>query len=432
MTPDFAELADISVGIEAVAPTQKTVLKAEDLAFGRRERTASKLSQDEKIPKFGAADYSEENVTKRLKWIEEKTGKEYPHISGEPVPFESWKGNIENLIGTIQVPVASVGPILIDGQNAKGKFYVPFATTEGAITTVYHTGMRIVSESGGVRVASWDNGLHITPAFKTNSIAASGQLKFWIESNFYRIKAVAESTTMHGKLLEIEVTVAERMTLTKFLYSTADAQGMNMINVATLAACEFIEANTKIEFVERSNYSAVKKVSAHIQSGSFGKAVFAEATIPSRQLSKLRVSAAEMATLWHRGYLASMRAGMMGINCQVANGLAGIFLACGQDMADLVSSHIATSNCESMENGDLYISLHMPSVMVGTVGGGTGIGTQRECLEIMGCYGSGKVLKFLEIIAATALAGELVTGAALVTRKFVQGHALLGRNKPIF
>ncbi len=432
MTPDFAESADISVGSAAVAPTQKTVLKAEDLAFSPLDRTRLKLTQDEKIPKFGASDYSAENVTKRLKWIEDKSGSVCPHISGEPISFEAWKGNVENLIGTIQVPVAAIGPILVEGQSAKGKFYVPFATTEGAITTVYHTGMRIVSESGGVQVASRDNGLHITPAFKTKSIAESGRLKFWIESNFFQIKGVAESTTTHGKLLEIEVTVAERMTLAKFLYSTADAQGMNMINVATLAACEFIEAHTQVEFVERSNYSAVKKISAHIQSGSFGKSVFAEATIPSRQLSKLRVTSAEMATLWHQGYLASMRAGMMGINCQVANGLAGIFLACGQDMADLVSSHVATSNCESLENGDLYISLHMPSVMVGTVGGGTGVGTQRECLEIMGCYGSGKVLKFLEIIAATALAGELVTGAALVTRKFVQGHALLGRNKPVF
>ncbi|NBX03495.1 MAG: hypothetical protein EBR02_05460 [Alphaproteobacteria bacterium] len=199
------------------------------------------------------------------------------------------------------------------------------------------------------------------------------------------------------------------MLLTKFLFNTADAQGMNMINVATLAACEFIESQTGYKFTERSNYSAVKKISDHINMETFGKSAFAEARIPPSQLKKLRVTPRQMESLWRKGYLASMRSNMRGINCQVANCLAGIFLACGQDMADLTSSHVATSNCEVLENGDLYISLHIPSLLVGTVGGGTGTGTQKECLEIMDCYGSGRVMKFAEIIVA-APDGDVAAG----------------------
>ncbi len=401
------------------------VIRAEDVAF-RVVQNKKHL----KIPKFGESDYAHENVEKRRKWVEETVGVNLKHLSGQPVLPQQWKGNIENLIGVAQIPVGITGPILVHGQHAEGSFFVPMATTEGAIVTVYNLGMRIVSESGGVKVRVKSNYLHVSPVFITETIEESEVIVDWVKLHYKKIREIAESTTRHGKLLEIKPQLIERGLLLQFIYSTGDAQGMNMINVATHKACQFIEEAVKKHFYERSNYSAVKKISNHVTNSTFGKSVFCESVVTREVLKKLRVSPEDMQKLWHRGYLSSMRANMLGINCQAANGMAAIFLACGQDMADISSSHVATSNCEVNGDGDLYVSLHIPSLLVGTVGGGTGNGTQKECLSIMECAGSGMVDKFSEIIGATLLAGEITTGAALVTGNFVRGHAALGRNKP--
>jgi hydroxymethylglutaryl-CoA reductase (NADPH) len=422
----FNATLDLSLTVEKVTgPVQDLNPRIEFLNSGNQNKKKSN-----RIPKFGEHDYDEKNVEKRRKWVEEKTGTQLNHIGGAPVPTEKWKGNIENLIGTVQVPIGIAGPIKINGEHAKGEFLVPMATTEGAIVTVYNMGMRIVTDSGGVNTKVKSNNLHISPVFNTETIAESNRLENWVVENFDQIKLECEATTRYGKLISITPRIMERGLILQFSFSTGDAQGMNLINVATLAGCRYIARETGISFFERSNYSAVKKISTHSIFSTFGKSIFSEITIKKETLRLLDVKPQEMADLWHRGYLASMRSNMLGINCQVANGIAAIFLACGQDIADISSSHVATSNCEVNKNGDLYVSLYIPSLLIGTVGGGTGSGSQKECLEIMGCNGTGKVNKLAEIIAATALAGEITTGAALVKGRFIQGHAALGRNKP--
>jgi len=382
-----------------------------------------------RIPKFGEKDYDPENVEKRRKWLASQTNTQLSHISGDPVPTQKWKGNIENMIGTIQVPVGITGPIKINGDHAIGDFYVPLATTEGAIVTTYSIGMRLITQSGGVNVAVEDHLSHISPMFRVNGLRDGQLFQKWIEDHFVEIKAVSESTTQHGKLITLKTFYWDKRIVIQFNYYTADAQGMNMINVATEKACEYIAAETGRTFNVRSNYSGVKKMSVHNMLPTFGKSVHAEATIPAKVLQKLMVTAKDVAISWHEGVSVAHKSQTVGINCQAANGIAAILLACGQDIADISSSHVAYSNFMAVGD-DLYIEVYIPSLVIGTVGGGTGFGTQRECLEMMGCYGPGKVLKFAEIIGALVLAGELATVCAVVNGTFVKAHATLGRNKP--
>jgi hydroxymethylglutaryl-CoA reductase (NADPH) len=388
------------------------------------------IVMNDKIPRFGEHDYEKQNVQSRLEWLEEKTSTSLKHIGHHSVETESWKGNVENLIGVAQIPIGITGPIKVEGIHAKGSFYVPMATTEGAILTVYNTGMKLVSESGGAKTYVEDNGLHVTSVFHTKSIKGALYLKQWVESNFENIKEVSESTTSHGKLLKIISNIFDGRLFLMFHYFTGDAQGMNMINVATEAACKYIFACTSFDFYVRTNYSGVKKFSPHNQIANFGKSVTAECTISKKTLRKLRVTPHDMVEVSKIGYLGQTKAGISGVNCQIANSITAIYLACGQDMADISTSHNGYVNFELTESEDLYISVYLPSLLVGTVGGGTNKGTQKEALDIMGCSGSGKVLKFAEIIGAATLAGELVTCAAIATGSFVKGHAMLGRNKP--
>ena len=383
-----------------------------------------------KIPKFGSSDYAEENVANRLTWLENVTHKKYPYLNGKRVASEKWKGNIENLIGTVQVPIGIVGPVPIQGQYAKGDFIVPLATTEGAIVTTYNIGMRLLRENGGVTTTVKDNGAHITPMFDVKNMKDYVRLQTWIDDNFERIKTEAESTTQHGKLLSIESKYFDSKLCATFQYSTGDAQGLNMINVATEHACKFIQKEMGYVFQARSNYSGVKKISDHNAIPTFGKEVFAEAFVSANSLVKMKTTPELIESTWHSGLSINTKSNIKGINCQAANAISAIFLACGQDIADISSSHIAYTSYRKTENNMLHIEVYIPSLTIGTVGGGTGVGVQKECLEILDCYGKGGVNKFAEIIAATVLAGELTTICAITTGTFVSAHAKLGRNKP--
>jgi hydroxymethylglutaryl-CoA reductase (NADPH) len=387
-------------------------------------------SAHSKIPKYGKDDYDSKSVAKRLDWLESTTQKELPHLGGEPTDSTKWKGNIENLVGTVQVPVGIAGPIKISGKHAEGDFLVPFATTEGAVVRTYGFGMRLISKSGGVHVHSEDNGVHITPVFFCKNIKDCLSLKSWIQSNEEDVKKWANSTTNHGKLLELKYFVRERRLLVQFIFHTGDAMGLNMVNVAAHKACTEIAKRTNKTFHCRSNYSADKKPSAHSANESFGKSVFAEAVISRKVLnSYARLEPEDIIRVWNTGMMSCSKAQMIGMNSQAANAVAAIFLATGQDIAELPTSSLANIACELDENKDLYVGLHLPSLLVGTVGGGTGVGSQKECLEIMDCYGSGKAMKLSEIIASTVLCGEIATFCGVANDTFVSTHDKMGRNR---
>ena len=375
--------------------------------------------------------YDKEYIMKRVRWLSNKTKINLHHITKFSEDPRNMKGNIENLIGVTQIPLGISGPLKINGQYAKGKFYIPLATTEGALVLTYHRGMQIVSKAGGVNTNILKDEIHIAPAFIVKNINEAMYFASWIKKHFLKIKIEAEKTTKHGKLLRIETNIIGRRVILTFIYDAADAQGMNMINKATESACEFIKRQTKTPFLLRSNFSSVKKVSTRNIHCGYGKSVFAEVTIPKELFAIFNVSPEQMFEYYLSSLLTSAHAGMIGVNAHCANGITAIYIACGQDVADISTSHIGMSICEPI-NDALYVSLILPNLLLGTVGGGTGLGTQRECLELIGCYGKGRAKKFAEIVAAVALAGEIAVLVALINGTYVQAHEKHGRNRPEF
>ncbi|OGS10825.1 MAG: hypothetical protein A2386_05600 [Elusimicrobia bacterium RIFOXYB1_FULL_48_9] len=382
------------------------------------------------VPKNSQLNYNKDFIiNKRLKWLSEKTNVEYKNISNFTVDTESMKGNIENCIGAVQVPLAVAGPIKVNGQYAKGDFYIPLSTTEGALAMTYDLGCRVIYKAGGANTKIIKDEVHISPVFKLNSIAEGDEFIDWINNHFEQIKQRAESTTRYGKLLRTECIKMGLKIIVKFIYSTGDAQGLNMINKGTDASCKYIVEQKKIEYYHRANYSGIKKLNMdNIYNGN-GKAVVADVTIPKNILRALRVTPEEMVEYYNTCLLASTYAGMIGINAHIANGITAMFIACGQDVADISVSSVGFMSYELTNKGDLYGSLYIPNLFVGTVGGGTKLGGQRQCLDMMGCSGTGSSKKFAELVTATALAGEIAVVSALLNNNYVQAHEKYGRAK---
>jgi hydroxymethylglutaryl-CoA reductase (NADPH) len=398
--------------------------------MGIRKETASSLTRDDFVPRHKGMDFTPEAINARRDWLERKTGASLERIAVLSEAPEHFQGNIENLIGVTHVPLGIAGPLKVNGQEAQGVFYVPMATTEGAIVYTYMRGMQVVSLAGGVNVWTVRDEIHISPIFVFENLETARKFTDWLDTNFERVKEEAEKTTRHGKLLRLEPHIFDRNVVVKFCYSTGDAMGLNMINIATEEACKWIvPAVRPEEFYLRSNFSSVKKVSAHNYAmAGLGKMVMADVTIPRSLLRRLfKVSPETLARYCHLCFLSGAHAGMVGMNGHTANGLAAIFIACGQDVANIVDSQVSVSSCEVTRSGDLYVSMKIPNLVVGTVGGGVNLEPQRECLQILGCYGSGKARKFAEIIAASVLSGEIGVAAAIVTGTFVSAHKKYGR-----
>ncbi len=382
------------------------------------------------IPKHKRIDFTQEGAQARRDWLGLKTSTAFQYINSFAEDPRVMQGNIENLIGVAHVPIGIAGPLKVNGKFANDLYYIPMATTEGAIVYTYTRGMHLASAAGGINVSVLRDEINISPIFVFATAQQAYAFELWLKANFEKIREAAESTTTHGKLIRLEPHILDRRVVVKFCYTTGDAMGLNMINIATEEACKFIvSAVQPEEFFLRSNFSSVKKVSAHNYAvAGFGKTVMADIVIPRDCLKRLfNVKPETMERYCQLSMLSSTHAGMIGMNGHTANGLAAIFIACGQDVANVVDSQASVSFCETTQAGDLYVSLKIPNLVIGTVGGGVTLGTQRECLNILGCYGDGQALKFSEIVAASLLAGEIAVAAAIVSGTFVAAHKKYGR-----
>ena len=342
------------------------------------------------------------------------------------------RGNIENPIGAVQMPLGVAGPLLIEGQYANGEFYIPMATTEGALVRSYERGMVALTRSGGVITRVYMDENRVSPIFFFKDVAAAHDFTQHLQTNFEEICAEVEKTTQHGKLLRLECHPVGREVIVNFCFHTADAQGMNMIVKAAEQVCLWIMKQYRAErFYIFSGFSSEKKATGSLLGGGKGKKVVAGALLPANIVkSYLHVSPAQLCDLWHYTILGHLQANALCYNGQFANGLAAVFIACGQDVANIVNASVGITNFELTADGDLYASVTLPSLTVATVGGGTSLGTSRECLEMLDCYGAGKAAKFAEIVAATLLAGELSMGGAIASGEFVNAHETYGRNRP--
>jgi hydroxymethylglutaryl-CoA reductase (NADPH) len=343
--------------------------------------------------------------------------------------------NVENMVGAVQVPLGVAGPVTIDGGALSGDRYLPLATTEGALVASVNRGCSVLEAAGGASARVTKTGMTRAPAFKTSGIVESEALAGWVRDNEDRLAAAAESTTNHGELTDVTPYVVGNNVYLRFRYDTKDAMGMNMATIATGEACELIEAETDASLVALSgNLCTDKKPAAINAIEGRGRSVTADVRIPEdvveERLHTTPGAVAEINT--RKNLVGSAKAGSLGFNAHVANVVAAMFLATGQDEAQVVEGANAITTAEVTADGDLYVSVSIASLEVGTVGGGTKLPTQAEGLDVLGVRGGGDPAGdnadgLAEAIATGALAGELSLLAALGSRHLSSAHADLGR-----
>ena len=377
-------------------------------------------------------DNIDQAVEIRRKFIEEVSNSKIEHLSNYSIDMESAsKKNIEQPIGVIQIPVGVAGPLKINGDYAQGEFYVPLATSEGALIASINRGCSVITGAGGVTTKIIGDKMTRAPVIKAESVTDALEIKSWIENNFKELKKAAEVTTRHGMLVKIDpILVVGRYVYPRFVFTTGDSMGMNMVTIATEAALSLLSHKTGAHVIASSgNVCVDKKPSAINLVEGRGKSLVAEIIVPKEIVEKKLKSTSEaiVEVNTSKNLIGSAISGSMGFNAQYANMIGAIFLATGQDEAHIVEGSLGITTASQEENGDLYFSVTLPDVPIATIGGGTSIGTARECLEIMGVYGNEKVHKFAEIIAGTVLAGELSLMAALAAGHLARAHKELGR-----
>ena len=363
------------------------------------------------------------NPATRRVWLEHNTGHSLDVAADAAFAPEDVRSNIENLVGAVHVPLGVAGPIRVNGMHAQGSYYVPFATTEGTLVATYQAGMRAITEAGGANAYVLGDSLDITPCFMLTSAGEAIAFSHWLNDHLDELQDIAAESTAHGRLVELHTHVFGRRVFARFVFTTGDAMGMNMVNLAVDHICRHaIRATACTRYYLRCNYSSDKKPAAINLFRSYGKDVAIDFTLPAAVVEAyLGVSPREMLEFIAAGRLGAMQAGALGMNAHFANGLAAIFIACGQDVAQVVNASIGFSDAE-LAGEDLYVFARLPNLVVGTVGGGTSLPTQSECLELLDCRGDGTAPKFAEIVAATLVGGELAIAAALATGRFIEAH----------
>lgn len=370
----------------------------------------------------------------RLAFLEERVGS-LPNIAGraDPPDPETLAGNIENHIGMAHIPLGLVGPLRVNGLHARGDFYAPLATSEGALVASYARGCRLLTLAGGVSSITTVEHVQRAPGFKFRNLSEALQFAAWSASEFEALKEVAASRTRHGELLDMRIQFQANVVYLILDFHTGDAAGQNMVTICTLAVCEHVVAHTPVTpeyWVIESNMSGDKKATSLSFFETRGRHVTAEALLPGALVEqRLRTTPRRMADYWRMSFVGATQTGSIGFSGHVANAITALFLACGQDVASISESTVAILRMEATPDGDLYAALTLPSLIVGSVGGGTRLPTAQECLRIVGCQGTGGAARLAEITAALALAGEISIAGAICSGEFAQAHAVLGRPK---
>lgn len=377
-------------------------------------------------------------VTIRRCTIEERTDVRFEHVRNYSIDAAVvTKRNIENMIGAIQVPLGVAGPVKVNGEFTSGEYYLPLATTEGALIASVNRGCSVITKAGGANVRIFQDEMTRAPVFKLENVVRAREFVDWVRKPeiFRQMQEKAGETTRFGELLRVEPYVAGNTVYLRFSYDTKDAMGMNMVTIATEAVVNLIVDEFGVDLISLSGNMCTDKKPAAINCIlGRGKTVVAEVTIPKDMVkTRLKSDPAGMVDVnYRKNLLGSARAGALGFNAHAANVIAALFLACGQDAAHVVEGSTAITTMELTGYGDLYCAVTIPALPVGTVGGGTGIGTQKDCLNLLGVAGAGEPpgtnsKKLAEIITVGVLAGELSLIGAQAAGHLARAHAELGR-----
>ena len=390
------------------------------------------MSRSDRIPRDKHDDHTREMASQRFKFVEAMTGTKLDTVSSYTIDPAVTNGNIENFTGTAQVPIGIAGPLTMAGEHAKGEFYIPMATTEGTLVASYSRGMRVISECGGAKTTVVKHSMQRAPVFLFDNALEARDFGHWLREHLDSIRGVVKVSSGVARLTDIEQYPVANMLYTRFCYTTGDAAGQNMTGKATLYACEWIRANhpAKPRYILSGNIDTDKKHSMMNMIQTRGKRVIAEFTL-KRDVAKelLRIDTSWLYKYRQIASVGTMQAGAAYSGAHSANGIAALFIATGQDVANVSESHAGLNYGELLDNGDFYWSVTLPAMICATYGGGTGLPTQRECLEMMDCYGAGKADKLAEIIAAVVLAGDVSLSSAILAHEWVSSHEQMGRNR---
>ena len=345
---------------------------------------------------------------------------------------DQYASNIENFIGTVKVPVGVIGPLRVNGLHAAGDFYVPLATTEAALVASYGRGAQAISAAGGAAAALLSEGVVRAPAFSFRSIYEAGMFCAWIAASFDILRAAAESTSRFGKLIEISPEMEADNVYLVCRFTTGDASGQNMVTIATEALCEVILRDCPVQpeywFLE-GNLSGDKKASALAFMTGRGRRVTASVSLDKKIVERrLRTSIGRMIDYGRMSVLGGVMSGTIGVHGHFANGLAAVYIATGQDAACVAESSVGVTRME--DRGDaLFMAVTLPNLMLGTVGGGTGLPTQAAGLRMLGLHGTGNAAALAEVVGTLCLAGEISIIAALSAGHFGHAHKKLARHR---
>lgn len=377
----------------------------------------------------------EEAVRVRREYIEGESGADLGALGAFSIGIDRVvKRNIENMIGAVQVPVGVAGPLQINGEYAEGAYWLPLATTEGALVASANRGASAITKAGGADVRVLSDAMTRAPVFAARDVVHAKEVADWAEAHFADLAAAAEKTTSRGKLLSVTPYVVGTSVFLRCAYDTKDAMGMNMATIATAEIADLVEAETGAHLVALSgNMDVDKKPAAMNLIEGRGKTVVAGVHLSDELIrTVLKTDAKTLAAVnYRKNLVGSARAGSLGFNAHAANIIAALYLACGQDAAHVVEGSSAITTVEETEGG-AYVAVTLPAVQVGTVGGGTGIDTQGACLNLLGVRGGGEpegthAKAFAEIIGAGVLAGELSLLGALAANHLARAHKQLGR-----
>ncbi len=385
-----------------------------------------------RIPRHDDDDYSYDAIKARQDFVEEYTGARLHHVRHYSIDPHQTAGNIEHFTGVAQIPLGLAGPLKINGEHAQGEFLIPMATTEGTLIASYNRGIKLLNLCGGVTCTVSGDAMQRAPVFVFGNAREAREFAQWVDDHLDKIAEEAEATSSVAKLQYIDTFLSNKFAYLRFNYSTGDAAGQNMVGRATFAACSWIldHYDGVKHFYLESNLATDKKASQVNVMRTRGKRVIAEAVIKREVLLQHMRVAPE--TLAYHAQIANVGAILSGANnngAHSANAITALFIATGQDVANVSESSAGIAYAELTPENDLYMSITIPSLIVATYGGGVGLPTQRECLEMLGCYGKGKVLKFAEIVGGVVLAGELSLASAISSSDWVSSHEKYGRNR---
>ncbi|MBP1928699.1 hydroxymethylglutaryl-CoA reductase (NADPH) [Methanolinea mesophila] len=376
-----------------------------------------------------------EAVWLRRRYIEEETGVSLEKVGSYTIGVDRVvKKNCENMIGCVQVPVGVAGPLAVKGEYAKGSFWLPLATTEGALVASVNRGASAITRAGGAEVRVLHDGITRAPAFAADSVVHAKNVAGWVESHRAEIAAAAESTTSHGKLTDVVTTITGTTVFVRMEFDSKDAMGMNMVTIGGQKAAELIAKETGARLVTLSgNMCTDKKPAAVNLIRGRGRSVVAGVHLNHDQIRDiLKTDARTLVEVnTRKNLVGSATAVSLGFNAHVANVIAAAYIACGQDPAHVVEGSMAITTMDPTEHG-VYAAVTLRDLPLGTVGGGTGVETQAECLKLLGVAGSGdppgyNARKFAEIVAAGVLAGEISLVGAQAAQHLARAHQQLGR-----